>query len=163
MIYLLDTNIFISAHRMHYPLDVVVSFWDKLQELGSAGQIISIDKVKNEIFRNEDTLKAWCMASLAPDFFKESQPCISAYTQIVRWANSSGRHYQERAINEFMDADNADAWLVAYAMENQNKIVPYEKSNPNKQNRIKIPEAFNAFSIPFVDPIGMFRELGVRI
>lgn len=44
--YLLDSNIFIQAHRMYYPFDVVPSFWNKILELSNKGIIISIDKVK---------------------------------------------------------------------------------------------------------------------
>ena len=36
-IYLLDSNIFIQAHRMYYPFDVVPSFWNKILELSNKG------------------------------------------------------------------------------------------------------------------------------
>lgn len=163
MIYLLDSNVFITAHRMHYPLDIVISFWDKLEELAKAGQVISIDKVKNELFRAEDELKTWCTGNLPPTFFKDSQPCIGAYTRLVQWANSMDKQYMQRAITEFMEADNADAWLAAYALEKNCKIVTYEKSSPEIKRRIKIPEVCSTFSIPYTDPIGMLRELKVRI
>jgi len=35
-------------------------------------------------------------------------------------------HYRQRALNEFLDADEADAWLVAYALEHGLSIVTYE-------------------------------------
>jgi hypothetical protein len=47
--YLLDTNIFIQAHRVSYPFDIFNSFWEKIIELAERGNIISIDKVKMEI------------------------------------------------------------------------------------------------------------------
>lgn len=68
MQYVLDSNIFIQAHRSVYPLDVVPSFWNKIKALAEAGTIISIDKVKKELYKNEDDLKDWCKSSLPDDF-----------------------------------------------------------------------------------------------
>lgn len=60
--YVLDSNIFIQAHRMYYPFDVVPSFWNKIVELSNKGIIFSIDKVKKELCdtNNPDHLSIWC-------------------------------------------------------------------------------------------------------
>lgn len=72
-LYVLDTNIFIQAHRDTYPLDVAASFWDAIKLLAQEEKIISIDKVKAEIDRNEDELKEWIEAQLPEDFFKSTE------------------------------------------------------------------------------------------
>lgn len=46
--YLLDSNVLIQAHRMHYPFDVVPGFWNKLIDLSNKELICSIDKVKKK-------------------------------------------------------------------------------------------------------------------
>jgi hypothetical protein len=53
-VYIVDSNFFIQAHRTSYPFDIATSFWSKIISLAETGRIISIDKVKNEIFKNED-------------------------------------------------------------------------------------------------------------
>lgn len=58
-------------------------------------------------------------------------------------------------------ADVADAWLVAYAVGNDMQIVTQEVSQPERKNRIKIPEVCNYFRIPYKNMIELFRELGV--
>jgi hypothetical protein len=58
-VYVVDSNFFIQAHRVSYPLDVAFSFWNKVKQLANDGKIISIDKVKQEIYQNEDALKQW--------------------------------------------------------------------------------------------------------
>ncbi len=63
-VYVVDTNFFIQAHRANYPLDIVQSYWKAIQQLAIAGKIISIDKVRDEIYRNEDVLKRWCRENL---------------------------------------------------------------------------------------------------
>ena len=70
-VFVVDANFFIQAHRSIYPLDVAHSFWNKVKELAQKGKLISIDKVKNEIYSNEDELKGWCEANLPGDFFKD--------------------------------------------------------------------------------------------
>ena len=70
--FLVDSNFFIQAHRAIYPLDVAPSFWNKVKQLAANGNIISLDKVKNEIYQNEDDLKSWCENNLPDNFFQNS-------------------------------------------------------------------------------------------
>lgn len=58
--FLLDSNFFIQAHRMHYPIDVVPSFWGRVVDLANNGLVISIDKVYSELAMGRDDLYGWC-------------------------------------------------------------------------------------------------------
>jgi predicted nucleic acid-binding protein len=160
--YLLDTNIFIQAHRATYPLDVVPSFWNKLKDLADEGIIISIDKVKKEIFdksAHEDELREWCSQNLNPDFFLDTASSINSYKDVINWASSQISHYRDSAIEEFLETDLADPWLVAYAKSNNLAIVTYETSRPDRVKSIKIPEPCRHFNVEFMTLIDMFREL----
>jgi len=114
--YLVDANFFIQAHRAIYPLDVAPSFWNKVKELAQNGSIISIDKVKDEIYQNEEDLKSWCEANLPDNFFHDSSITLSEYSRIAVWANSMSHHYKSSALEEFLDAAEADAWLIAFSL-----------------------------------------------
>ena len=97
------------------------------------GLLISIDKVKKEIFDNsshEDELKQWCDSNLPNDFFVNTDSVLDNYISIVNWANSMSPQYTDNAIQEFLETDLADPWLVAYAMSTNWTIVTYEKSEP---------------------------------
>jgi len=160
--YILDSNFFIQAHRSIYPLDVVQSFWLKVKSLSEDGTIVSIDKVKKEIFDNsahEDELKLWCDSNLPSDFFINTDSVLNNYVSIVSWTNSMSHHYTTAAIQEFLETDLADPWLIAFAMSNNWTIVTYEKSEPNRKNRIKIPEVCNQFGVRYINTIEMLREL----
>ena len=160
--YLLDSNFFIQAHRSIYPLDIVPSFWNKTQDLASRGIIVSLDKVKAEIYDNishEDDLKEWCTAHLDDDFFESSEQALSNYIRIVQWVNSMSNHFNERAIQDFLETDLADPWLVAHAMKNNLTVVTYEVSQPDRKNKVKIPEVCNKFGVEYMDTIKMLREL----
>ncbi|MCC5920657.1 MAG: DUF4411 family protein [Cyclobacteriaceae bacterium] len=158
--FIVDSNFFIQAHRAIYPLDVVQSFWLKLKNLADSGIIISIDKVKLEIFHDsahEDELKDWCEKNLSDEFFHKTDVVIENYIKIVNWAASSA--YTNRARQEFLETDLADPWLVAYAMKTGYTIVTYEKSEPNSKRKIKIPEVCREFKVRYLNTIEMLREL----
>ncbi|HMP32288.1 MAG TPA: DUF4411 family protein, partial [Saprospiraceae bacterium] len=115
-VYVLDSNFFIEAHRVNYPLDVAFSFWNKVKQFANEGRIISIDKVKNELYDKNDALETWCKNNLPDDFFKDTSYVMAAYRQVSAWAISKNNHYLQNALNEFLDADEADAFLIAYAL-----------------------------------------------
>lgn len=162
MEYVLDSNFFIEAHRSTYPLDVATGFWSKLKELADLGIVVSIDKVRNELYDKNDALEAWCRTNLSEDFFKDSTAVISAYTTVVGWAPSRIPPYLQGALNDFMDADRADAYLIAYALANSadRTLVTQEVSSPNKLNVVKIPDGCNALGVRHMNTIEMFRDIG---
>ncbi len=159
---MVDTNFFIQAHRASYPLDVASSFWNKVKQLALEERIISIDKVKQEIFRNDDALKHWCKNNLPENFFKDTTQIMTAYGQVVAWAASRSIHYLPKALGEFLSADEADAYIIAFALaENSNRIiVTQEISESNRRNKVKIPDACIDLNDRFVNVMDMFRQLG---
>ncbi len=85
-VYVVDSNFFIEAHRSTYPLDIATGFWNKVQQLANAGTIISIDKVKGELYDKNDALESWCRTNLPQDFFKNSAGVMAEYGQVTSWA-----------------------------------------------------------------------------
>lgn len=161
-VFVVDSNFFIEAHRAIYPLDVAIGFWLKVKELAHSGKIISIDKVKDELYQNNDDLKKWCQNNLPEDFFKDTATVLHQYARISVWVDSKRSHYLPNAINEFLAADEADAFLVAYGMDDPEKriIVTREVSDPKGKKRIKIPDCCMDMGVTFLNPIEMFRMLG---
>lgn len=49
-VFVIDSSVFIQAHRIHYPIDIAAGFWNKIRNLAHRRSIISIDKVKDELF-----------------------------------------------------------------------------------------------------------------
>lgn len=161
--YVVDSNFFIQAHRATYPLDVATSFWSKVRELAEAGTIVSIDKVKKELFDKNDDLEDWCINNLPKDFFKDSSSVLREYRQLSAWAISKNDHYLPQAVNEFLDADEADAFLISYALADiENRVlITHEVSQPEKKKKIKIPEPCDVFGVTYMNTIQMFRELKI--
>ncbi|WP_342332788.1 DUF4411 family protein [Pedobacter sp. FW305-3-2-15-E-R2A2] len=157
--FVLDSNFFIQAHRMHYPMDVVPRFWLKITELAEKELIVSIDKVRDELHLNKDGLTLWCDENLPKDFFKDTDPIIHEYVVVSNWVNSKSGHYNLAALNEFLDSNEADAWLVAYSLANGSEIVTHETREPNRKSKVKIPDVCLPFGINCVNTIEMFRSL----
>ena len=86
---------------------------------------------------------------------------MAAYGQVIAWVMSRSGHYLPNALNEFLDADEADAFLVAYCLADpvNNFIVTHEVSEPNRQNKVKIPDACVALNVSYMNTIGMLRQL----
>jgi len=160
-VFVVDSNFFIEAHRAIYPLDVAIGFWSKLKQLAHEGKIISIDKVKDELYQNNDELKKWCQKNLPKDFFKDTDPVLTQYAKISIWVDSKRAHYLPKAITEFLNADEADAFLIANGMADlENRIiVTREVSDPKGKKRIKIPDCCMDMGVTYVNPIEMFRML----
>ncbi len=158
--FLLDSNFFIEAYRNSYPFDVFPSFWNKIKELAEDGRIISIDKVSKELHQNKDDLSKWCDENLPKDFFKDTTAVIPSYTLLIEWVYSKADQYYPHAISEFLDADEADAWLIAFAITNGNNIVTHETSSPNSKSKVKLPDAASPFKVNCIKTVEMFRILG---
>jgi len=126
--------------------------------------VISIDKVRDEIYKNNDPLTDWCKGNLPEDFFESTatSDVMAKYREIVSWAHSKSTHYQQTAIDDFMRVENADAFLVSYALTDPEnlRLVTYETSRPDMKRAIKIPEPCDEKGVSFMTPLNMLRELG---
>jgi hypothetical protein len=147
---------------MYYPFDVVPGFWQQLITLSNNGLIRSIDKVKQELHdpspSDPDALSIWCLNEVSTDFFIDTSSCIDKYAEIAQWTQTNTL-FMQNAKDEFLSTDLADPWLIAYAMKYGCTIVTHEVSQPQRRNRIKIPEPCLHFNVKFINPIQMFRDL----
>ena len=158
--YIFDANCFIQAHRQSYPIDVAHSYWKKIKELAGSNTIASIDRVYDELFENEDALTQWISGNLPNSFFIDTSDdeILSNYREVVAWANSQDQ-YVAQAINDFLEYENADAWLVSYGKAMDSTIITYEVSAPESKANIKLPDACNQFGVSCLNPIEMLRAL----
>ena len=115
MIYLVDSSCFMTASRVSYPIDIAVSFWDKIAGLAQNHAFYSIDKVEDEIKLNDDALTKWCEDNLPEDFFisTETEDVYKKYAELVNWAQNKG--IKQTGVDKFIDASKADIYFVAFA------------------------------------------------
>jgi len=162
MKYLIDSNCFIEPYRGLCPMDVAISFWNKLMVLAHTKDVYVLDKVKVEIGDIEDNLKKWIANNMANQVLPfENDDTVRKFGDINRWANSN-LQYTEAAINKFTDTTRADIYLVSYAAVNPSEwtVVSQEQPAPNKLTEIKLPDACRIHGVRCIRFMDMFREMG---
>lgn len=160
MIYLLDTNIFITA-KNELPMDVFPSFWRTLSELAASGSFRSIKKVEDEIRKGNDELVEWVDNNLPRDFFiSENTETLASLSAVSLWTTMNPV-YTQAAKAEF--AEVADSWIIAEALSQNVTVITLETPDPMCKRRVKIPDVCNAVGVKFCDLNTAFRTLGIQI
>lgn len=159
--YIMDANVFITAHRQRYPFDVAPSFWEQL--VGKAAdKILIIEEVQGEILKGKDLLADW-YSSQSSNFTVlriPDQEVIGAYRKIINSVNDNER-YTQSAKDEF--ASIADSWLCVYALAYGSTIVTLETYQAGVKNRVKIPNVCKEFDIRYIDLLQFMREIDIRL
>lgn len=158
--YALDANTFISASRSYYTFDIAPSFWNQLKEKGN-NSIVLIDRIRDEIYRNEDQLSLWLKQSESSFTIKQSsdENVIHNYSKIITNIQSD-KQYTEYAKAEF--ARVGDSWLCAHALTYDYIVVTQESYEPNIKKRVKIPNVCREFNISYIDLFQFMKEIGIR-
>ncbi|HEU0195991.1 MAG TPA: DUF4411 family protein [Nevskiaceae bacterium] len=157
MSYLLDANVFMAAHRLHYGMDFCPAFWDWLVHQGHTGTVFSIDKVADEIDGGDDPLTAWARNE-GQHLFRRTPPALAPqFAEVSQWVTS--QQYTPAAINTFMQV--ADYYLVVHALAGGHTVVTHETPS-NSRGRVKIPDACLGVGVRFVTPYQMLRTEKAR-
>ena len=126
--HLLDANVFIEAAKGYYAFDIAPPFWEALITQATAGRVLSIDRVKDEIDKGKDELKEWAHSHFHQWFDStDADDVTGAYRNMMVWAFQQGQ-FTDPAKAEF--ATKADAWVVAYAVARECAVVTLEKFDP---------------------------------
>lgn len=93
--YILDANVFIAASRTYYAFDLVPTFWTALEDQGRGGQLMSIDRVEEELKKGKDDLAKWASKTFKACFHSTGgQDVTTSYRAIIEWAQSSSNFYR---------------------------------------------------------------------
>ena len=168
--YLLDSNIFIQAKNEYYSFDIVPSFWEKLNLLAKDNVFSIIDHVKKELTKsqeNPDDLHLWIKNEYAGEILTTNkQHVLNAYEKITQRIITEHREenrYHQSAIDQFMTYENADTWLISYALAYDCSIVTAEKYEPGVKKSVKIPNVCKLFDIKCLTLFQFMREVGMTL
>lgn len=156
-VYVLDTNVFVEAHKRYYAFPLCPGYWKCLPHYFGTGQIISIDKVKDEIIPGDD-LHKWVGSTCPAALFDSTATAaiVAQYTEVMKWANSNPQ-FTDGARADF--ATVADGWLVAYAKVNGRIVVTHEEYRADAKARVMLPNACKAFGVAYLDTFAMLKDL----
>jgi len=162
-IYIVDSDVFITAKNRYYAFDICPGFWDGIIAAYHGGQLRSIDPVRREILmgRPDEDLVQWVKRDLPADFFLgTAEPEVQqAFGEIMLWVTRS-QQYVDSAKASF--ATKADGWLVAYAMVHGVKVATNEQSNPDSRREVKLGDVCLQFGVKYEDTFEMLRALKVH-
>ena len=162
MLYLLDANVLITAHRDYYPVGRVPEFWDWLQHHAAEGAVKVPAEILDEVKRGRrrkgmDDLLDWLMdGEVKNAIVLDEEPDPALVRQVVEqgYAPDLNEHELERL--------GRDPFLIAYALVNptSRNVVTTEVSKPRKRraNR-KVPDVARRFGITPLDPFQFTRAL----
>jgi len=157
MAYLLDSNVFITAKRVHYGFDFCPGFWEWLIEQHRAGKLYSIERVYGELKDQQDDLAEWVRALPESFFIPPDAATVPHFSVVSNWAR--GQNYHVPAINTFLQT--ADYYLVAQARQGSRTLVTYEVPRGSVK-QIKIPDACLGVGVKCVLPHELLRRERAR-
>lgn len=159
--YLMDTDVISVAFKDYYSPDYGLEFWRWLYNANKAGTVFSIDRVYGEMHHpnTPGSLTAWSgefhEMTLGGFFLPANDRATMEQAQLLtNWAQSKPQ-YRKQAKKRFNGDKHADRLLVAYAKAHGFTVVTLEKSAPESEKVIKIPDACMAFDVPFVNTFQM--------
>lgn len=161
--YLLDTNILIQAKNDYYRFSTFPSFWNALISEHNNEKLYSIDKIRDELLKFNDELSDWIDKILPRAFFRSvvDPDVIEEYKKMVRWVKSLDRLF-DSAKSKFAEADNADAFLIAYAIAYDFVVVTHEEGRSTSKKVIKIPDVCAEYGVKCINTFDLLEELKVR-
>lgn len=158
-LFVLDTNVFIEAHRRYYAQDLCPGFWECLTHYCREKRVLSIDRVQDEI-QPPDALFEWISRAPNELFVSSAEPPVrAAFTEMVNWVQGNGQ-FRTEAKTEFTGA--ADGWLAAYARVHNAVVVTQEVFDADARKRVPLLNVCREFGVDYRDTFEMLRELEVR-
>lgn len=159
MVYLIDTNTLITAKNLYYGFDIAPSFWAFLSQCQS---IKTIDWVEDEINDGKDNLSSWFSNNWHNSVIKTNDniEIVNEYQAIVNYVNSNDKYKQEEK-NKFLS--KADPWLIATAKARGDTVVTLEQLVDSQSKKVKIPNICQVFSVSYISPFDMLRQLQFRM
>lgn len=162
-IYLVDSNVFITAKNQYYSFNICPGFWKSIIQHYQKGRIFGLDRVRSELLvypKTEDLVK-WVKSEVPKDFFLPSDAIeiVRAYGNLMLWVDQN-LQYSDRAKAKF--ARGADGWLVAYAQVRPIIVVTNEQPAPDSKRIIKLPDVCNQFGVRWEDTFSMLQSLNIQ-
>jgi len=157
MPYLIDSDVFIQAKNGHYGFHFCPAFWDWLVARNAAGQVFSIERIRQELEAGHDELSAWATAQGAGFFIPPDATVAAQLPVVAAWATAPQQGYTAAAIATFLAS--GDYYLVAHALAYGHTVVTHEIA-ANTPTRIKIPNACAGVGVPCTNPFQMLGAAG---
>ncbi len=164
-LFILDANVFIESSKRYYAFDIAPGFWNALLKVAQTCKVKSLDRVRDEILRKRDALSEWVRNYFDKYFIntRSDRKVIDKYSWLMNWAMNHS-HYNNNAKEEFAREDNADPWLLAYAMAYTSvTIVTGEQFKKGIKRKIPIPNACKELNLKCINTFDFLRKFNISL
>lgn len=156
--YLFDSDSLIVAKNTHYSPEFCPAFWQWLLAGNQHKLFFTIDRVADELSLGSEGDYLCDFVEKHSSFVlatKHDSKCLTKYAAIQKWANTdwtNGKRHNKtaKALEVFAKEKTADPWLVSYASINGYAIVTNERSSPESQTRVMLPDVAKASGVQVV-------------
>ena len=155
MAYVLDADTLIQAKDDYYAFDLCPGFWTWLDEQNTAGTVISIDKVREELEAGKDELTTWARERKGTFFLSIDAATHSSMASVSQWVAGGG--FRDDAVRKFLSG--ADPFLIAFALAHGHSVATNEVHVEGQRNKVKIPTVCAGLNVPCVRTFDVLREL----
>jgi hypothetical protein len=155
MIYLLDANTLINAHRTWYALNRVPEFWRWVLHHAEAGTVKVPSEIYAEVEGGNDELAAWMKDAGHKRVLRLAEDADLANVQVVP------AQYGDPLSEADLIKIGQDPFLIAAALGHADRcVVTAEVSSPGKQgaNR-KVPNVCDDCGVTWMTPVAFINEL----
>lgn len=166
MLYILDSNVLITANDSYYELERIRQFWDWIRA-ESKRNVVKIPKeMLDEITPASEEFMLWILAYQVELAIYEAQS-----PSIIESVLLNGYGFNQADIDDIATIEQTnDAILIAYALADKSNrcVVTLEgiqspnTNLPKPQNR-KIPLVCRQLGVRCIDTFDLIRELDFRI
>jgi predicted nucleic acid-binding protein len=148
--YSFDTSAILNGRRDLFRPTVFPTLWSQIEDAIAAGQIRSVDEVKNELARRDDDAKQW--ADAQSDLFVPLElPIQQSATHILQ--------LHEGLVSQGGRRSGADPFVIALAMV-RNGIVVTEENARGSLTRPHIPDVCGDLGVPCLNLMGYIEAQG---
>jgi hypothetical protein len=145
-----DTSAFINGRRDLLPPEVFPTLWGNVEEMIAAGQVRSVDVVRDELdVRDDDTCK-WARAQ--PDLFVD-------LTLEVQKATRQVLRTHPKLMGVGGQRNGADPFVIGFALAYGGTVVTEERLQGSVV-RPHIPDVCAALAIPWMNLVTFARNQG---
>jgi len=172
-IYVIDSCSLITPFRNYYNPKIIPTFLDKIQNLVDDGKLCTIDKVKDEIMHEDDSLAQWFRRTFSrPVLFSRRSETdflfrfgekteIQVFSSISSWILNNSQ-FKESAKERFLSGSIADPYLVAFCKAHNLILITEEKYIPDIKRRIPIPNVCQVFAVRYMGILELLVTEGIQ-
>ena len=166
-IFMMDSSSFITTFESYYHFDLIPTFWEKISLHISSGRIVVLDKVRDEIKKQDDELNKWIRKREKLQIIHIDTDTTEKYSEVIKYIYGCGL-YKNSALNEWSKNDVADPWLIASCLVHGYTLVTQEipsggLSEKTKNKKAKIPDVADHFRVKNIKVFDMMRKLNIKI